>query len=519
MRRNKLLFIGLIFFLSGIILIIQNYFSLTGFATSSFSINFFSLLPFLLIFAGLALMLIQRQDTLQEILEQTEKINPSPSLKNAPLQTEEEGKYFNKRSLKKFLFFGDWEVNKKDEKNENRKSPIFDGSKGKSPPIFYRDLETKKNYETIIKVLRNEISRNKKDVLKMLSKDEEDFSSALSYYNEFKDNLDQLKKELDESGVKSLSNKILEKTKNSKKIRKIALKGYGRLKKGLKDYIISNNLPVSKGGIERYIEKIDSARKFLNIKKGRKLNLSELEKEYLEKTKTTKISKLLDYTRKIKNSMEIVHGIPISDYANRVSINNPSLKRKLKDLNMDHGQISPTLFLDLYLKDKPAISASSVESSSLYKDFFSPVGIILKEGKIYDADSEDFASHTEPFLKNLRLRRVRDKVYEFPIEIRARKAALEPKLYGGNEFIIGGGESQKAKGIYFLESHRIYNIESYKGSSGNSKQKVLKQIANYSVEHNLSLYKFSEGKGFEKVNPNDYLIKKKSKKRTSRKKK
>ena len=207
--------------------------------------------------------------------------------------------------------------------------------------------------------------------------------------------------------------------------------------------------------------------------------MEELEKIYLERGKTVRISR---FTR----DNVFFHSFPLGSHAN------------LNTHDAEYNSKTPIRsFLDYISREQPMLSVASVHSSGVQETTMTRfAGIILKEGKIYDASSEDMVSQAHQG-KKTRFRGTANFDSRIPIDIRTEGATKAG--YSHNEFIVGDYE---IGGLYFDPNHlRIMSAE-----NGLIKQDIVPQIAQEALERGLPLYEVTKN-GFKQVDPKKYIKK------------
>ncbi|MEI6850161.1 MAG: hypothetical protein WCK29_03910, partial [archaeon] len=229
---------------------------------------------------------------------------------------------------------------------------------------------------------------------------------------------------------------------------------------------------------------------------GRSQLFHRVVKKYVDETKTVPVSEASE-----KNDVTLVHGIPyFKDGSGRYpQFYNNDYWRRNKDLTKHETEMTLEDFLDHLFSHKPDLSASAIRKDSAPQEFYSPFGVIIKEGKIYDADSQDIAALGKADREKIRMR-LNSGTSE-PISERVKNTVRSrPTGNGYNELIIG--DNHTIGGIYFVEGHRGWNSLNYQGQS---KNEIIKRLASEAKKYNVPLYSHSEGKGFSEINVGDYL--------------
>lgn len=215
------------------------------------------------------------------------------------------------------------------------------------------------------------------------------------------------------------------------------------------------------------------------------IKLEELLEIYEKNAQFVPVSK---FSQKYQRT--IVHGIPIdahSNYGMRIR-NNPVMQRDIPGGNNPENW-TPDFFLKIILDNKPALSASSISSSSSSEELYSPIGVILKEGHIYAASDVDMASRP---IRGTKLRLPgHDTAPSSAEEIESRALKSPMRLSGKGyygELVVAKPE---VKGLYIVEngkSRQQFMIGGYEKYYG-----MMKEL---SSKYNLPLYVHREGTGF-----------------------
>jgi len=271
----------------------------------------------------------------------------------------------------------------------------------------------------------------------------------------------------------------------------------------LEDYITSNKDPVSEYGIKNHINSISDwlslCGKALSVKEKNEM-LERMKEKYILEAKTVSIA---DASREY--AVKVVHGIPFykprGQY--RQFLNNAHWNTMIREGKNPHA-LELEDFIRNSLEIKPDVSASFIRPNSKSREFYSPIGIILKEGKIYDADIKDITSigDENPELIRMRLHGGGGDISERVMEA----ATIEPDIY--NEAIIG--DNNEIGGIYFVERHYKWASDKYEEGGGLYYPEIIERLARIANNKGLPLYIFRQGEGFIEQNPSDYLISEKN---------
>jgi hypothetical protein len=214
----------------------------------------------------------------------------------------------------------------------------------------------------------------------------------------------------------------------------------------------------------------------------------------------------------------LAHGIPVyfnsRDIA-RAQYNNPSFGKTANDLGFNGEVFDGKIILDSILSDRPALSTYSISDISSAQKIFQPFGIILGEGKIYEASASDMVSMPAGQKGEIRLPRnsTPESVHK-SLEQRVIESVRSSKT---KDSAPGGGAPQDEftvsdytiKGIYALP----YVLED---------KKLRGEILEAARQYNLPIYTFEEGKGFIPYNSSpskledSYQVKKTSSSKSKR---
>ena len=528
MKKRSIVKIGLaITLLSTIFILGEITFTLiTGSViVNSLLHNPFSLLTIFIFILGL--LITSSGDQVQNWLENKEKEQESPSLKNKK-QTLREKLHFLKRNILGKLLIKRKELSER-EKEENERKKEYEDSKtyktGSQKSLYPHQLTSEQELKTIhweyekkqrdeekkkagekVRDTRIGNSHSLLTEIKRISRGIEDESWAPDRetgIGKVLDNLDKLYSSIGMKFAREPYEKILKEK---------GIKAAEVVLKRLEEYVLSNEHPVTHEEIYGQIKKASGWLRLGNqsfTNEGREKISHQMAKKYAEETKTVSVSEASE-----QYDVKIVHGIPYykDGWGNYPQFyNNEYWKSKNNPIK---GQSQMTLedFVDNILSKKPDLSASAIRKDSSTGEFYSPYGVIIKEGKIYDAAAHDIASQgaSEKERVKMRLSGGSGSIHE-----RVRNASRErPESY--NEFVVG--DNHTIGGLYFVEGHQGWSVLSGKGQS---QTEIVQRLAKEAIKYHVPLYKFKEEQGFIEVNPNDYLDKRKildeSKPKNSRK--
>lgn len=211
----------------------------------------------------------------------------------------------------------------------------------------------------------------------------------------------------------------------------------------------------------------------------------EVLSQYPSKAPTIPLKELLD------NNPEhyIVHGIPASGKKSSLE-NNHALRNRRANMTWKD-------FLNLVLDHTPTLSCSSVTKNSSQSEFYSRVGVIVEDGKVYNAFSQDGCTQT--YARDVRLPLSDLCNHGKDINARVQKA-LHGRTGRYNELVVG---SPQIKGIFYtdgiqrettgrceFESHTPFLDDEWET------QKAIKELAQIAKERGIPMYRFERGKGF-----------------------
>jgi hypothetical protein len=478
-RTVRLVSISLI--MSGILILIGS-FSITGFVVSDGAVNHISF-PFglILVFAGIISFLMV--DGLQQKLGSMEAESPSHSLKGKK-QTFGEKISFAIRSM-----FGGAKL-----VGEDYHRPLQDYSPAPDEIVeingkTYGPFDLDREYESILaarKTSENEIKTARAGLLKSKKYLDESFKKR-EFSPWMFEKLDELEEAYKKAGMEFSKQRYLD------FLAKKGDKAYKTIKEEV-DRMLSNEKPVRDKDVEIAASELSLSNSFRTRARGQyseEITPEMLDKEYARKAKTLPISEVSK-----QYGVTFVHSLPFTD-RNAELANNDSLTREEKTKQWDY-------FLEKVVREKPAISASSVGPGDEVNAIYSPIGIVLREGRIYDAGPRDMGSRAK---KGVRYRAFGAPG---PLENRIREAVTKSRSPGigedYNEFVLG--EGSEIQGLYFADRHLKWGYDEH-DNFGPYAPEVVANLAQKAVEMNVPLYKFSQGRGFIEVNPKDYMPQKK----------
>lgn len=474
LKKRGFTYFGFSISLIGIALITKN-FSLTGFVISeaidNVKLYFF---PIILFIGGILISV--SGDDLQAWLERKEKEHASPSLKDK-LQIEEERKYFHRRysgHIPWYRRLGKSRVEQiRQEEGKYVKSiPSHNNSSGKTFSWHSANID---NGSKEIPQLRKEVLMAKKQIDRLSESGEiSDYYMAIqNYYGsavKLKEALTKSKLDMPqkvESGYVEIG-------------RERTNKAISRESRKLKEDVVENRVAFSHGNVSQISER---HRILGKLKKHYAPNqeipsMEELERLYLERGKTIPLSRFA------KDNI-FFHSFPLGQHTN--------LNTHRAEYN---SKTSIKAFLDYINGEQPMLSVASMPSRGHENIMTRFAGIVIKEGKVYDASSGDMVSQANHG-KKTRFRGMDEKGDAgFPIETRA-ESALRRGSYRQNEFIVG---DYKIGGLYFDSDH----LRSLSAGNGLKKEEIVPQMAREAIERSLSLYEVTK-KGFKEVDPRKYI--------------
>jgi len=501
-----LIVLGLLFSMIGIILvgsnliITGNVIGISAFAQiGSFLGIFFFVFGILIASSG---------DALQAYLERKEKEKASPSLQGAE-QTAHERRHFFWRGLLSKIGLGVKKKKREDNKyvQETKYTPTF------SQRQIYSEEQDRMNQK---KMQDRDVENIRK-----LRNNETSFSEGINpALKKVKKNLDKLewkpsvrRKDIEEK-LEMIAD-IYEKWKipfNKEKYQelfdKVGIAGAEKVLEDLNDFVISNKRPVSYRAIG---SSVDSAQSWASFGRRGLVNgahnkiLNAMLEKYANETKTVSVSEVFE-----RYDARIVHGIPyhFDNHGIPPQFRNNAFWMEKIRREGSVGNLQLEDFLENIFEHKPDLSTSAINKNSRDRNFFSPYGVIIKEGKIYDAATHDIASQGEE-RKELVKMRLSGGDGGGNIDERVRRVANSTSLGEHNEVIIG--DNYEVGGIYFTEEHHGWDyVSKREGERGYGEnlfyhKGTVARLAKQAIERNVPFYKFKSGEGFTEVNPREYL--------------
>lgn len=474
MERGWWHYLGLFTLLIGITLGLFSGLELTGFAVLSESIKITWRIVSLVLIAG-GVFLFLGGDALQDYLAEKELVSPSPSLKSSSKQSFGEKFHFKRRKI-----FG---VKKISQKNES--TPLEEISLSPSPNKRADEFHRKN-----INYARQRISQQKKRMDEYLA----------GQNTHFYPDMDSITGDLSRIQSSYRDSKMtFSPEKYFALFRKKGEQGIEESGRRILKRISENGSPITETEISNMVRELnawyDLAGKPKIDKKKTAQNLRDF---YARKAKTIPVSEVEQ-----KYGVKLAHGLPLRTsagiYPLHLNVNNETWSRD------NPNKYSLEDFVDFLLNKKHDVSAFGVRSNSSPEEFFSPVGVIFREGKIYDASQGDMASIASAEDKNVRIRlgggggEASRRDSNLDLATRIKNASLNKPIDRHNEFILG--DNSEVGGLYFVEGG---NWDSRQGVYNSD---VVSEIAQVAIKKNLPLYSFKEGRGFEKVDPLKYLPK------------
>lgn len=204
---------------------------------------------------------------------------------------------------------------------------------------------------------------------------------------------------------------------------------------------------------------------------------------YKKHARTMKIS---DFER--QHGRAIISAVPYKQ-TEREFLNNEQLRQGAA------RYMSYADFIKANLQGDFMLSASAVDKYSEASEFFSPIGFVMEEGRIYDASAEDITSQSKhgSRIASGNIVAARDR----SIEERAAEALKNPRGFW-NEYIIG---DVKPRGLYFIKEgiEQRKHMKSNSAEENVSPEETIRALARTAREHGLPLYEFKTGEGFTEV--------------------
>lgn len=476
-----------------------------------------------IMFFILGLLIAVSGDALQERLGQMEKENPSPSLQGVE-QTAQEKRHFFWRNLFSKIGLGVRKKKREDEKyvksNDDLNSDLT-GVYGPHTSFPGGGILSKRYSEEENRRSKKRVQESEMEQMRRFRNNEKGFYEGINpAFKKVKKDLEILKWDpsVRRDDIEETLEKIAKiygkwkipfnKERYQELFDKLGIKGAGDVLDSINEFVISNSRPVSYDAID---SSVNSAARWAHF--GRRglvygahdKILKGMLETYANEAKTVPVSEVLE-----KYNVRIVHGIPFFFDEHRgvppQFSNNAFWKEKMA--NGGVGNLKLEDFLENIFEHRPDLSTSAINNNSQNRNLFSPYGIVIKEGKIYDVAPHDLASQGE-LRKELVKMRLSSPFGGKDIDERVRQVATSTNMGEHNEVIIG--DNYEIGGIYFTEKHHGWDYISRKEGERGYDEKVsyhkgtVARLAKQAIERNVPFYKFSTGKGFEEVNPREYL--------------
>ena len=274
----------------------------------------------------------------------------------------------------------------------------------------------------------------------------------------------------------------------------------GVLAATLFEYVTSNAEPVTAEHITQLARKITGWERFTGRSRLDQTEavVAEMKGLYADEAHTFPVSQVSQTC-----GVTFVHGVPF--YKNENG-KHPQFVNNGHWIGKDHKNLRMEDFFGFLFSEQPDVSASAMFPSSSPKDFFSPYGVIIKEGRVYDAAHDDVASFGEGEPGYVRMRTKRFIGDKQPLSKRITHAFRNYQDH--NEFIIG--DQFEIGGVYFTEQHEGW---AYLKNSGIAQKRrprtkesalydagTVAKLSAIAEEHDVPLYKFVRGEGFVPVN-------------------
>lgn len=290
----------------------------------------------------------------------------------------------------------------------------------------------------------------------------------------------------------------------------------------LDEYVTTNTCSVSEDGISLLINRASGWLRLGNKSfKNRAQMIEQAKEKYAREAKTVAVSEASK-----QYDITIVHGIPY--YKNLHGkypqfANNAYWKRLIESRDENPDNLELEDFIERIFAHKPDASTSAIRNNSEPKEFFSPFGVLIQEGRIYDASTTDVASQGQPNPHGVRMSNCMTFGKPRDISQRVREVAtIPPQTH--NEVIIG--DNYEIGGLYFVENHHGWGILSgqleghprFQTENIPYEPTYVARLANQAIQRNVPLYLFKQGEGFVTVKPEEYVVRApRSSKKNSRK--
>lgn len=477
----------------------------TGFATltQEWNEHVFYIFPILLMLSILLVGIFKKRDILQQKLKEMEEESPSPSLENTS-PSEEEQNYFKKRNSY-IPFFSKVKKKKQDlqaytEDSDYQEDIANEISPGEVNPS---SQEVPDNKDTHLQGIEDNI----RDLMSKRGYTKDSIKRGM--YDKAKDQHYSLLEELESKKLEPGIKEIIKNRFNSS----IHKEYESALKREFEEW---DQLITKREGPVTY-EDINRTQKFLNRVKD-ELGEAHVTKKYLlddyvKRAKTKDVSEAVD-----NNSLWLVHAIPYGTGYVHIG-NNPVMKKYAEDKGYRPEDLTLETFLDLVTEKQPTLSGSVLSYDSDPNKATSPVGVIYKEGKIYDATANPGeVTQNSTRVPDAKLRTTVHASEDSEKDLDTRIDNAINREY--NEFVVGG-DNAEVQGLYYMPVHKRFDPNPKYRTHPMTKQKMvissqdseipqeaLNRIAQYAIDKGMPLYRFEEGMGFIKEENPRELIKK-----------
>lgn len=476
----------------GIVFFSFSFVTITGFSIAQeLGVNVPPLMGMIFLFSGILLFL--GQDALQAHLQRKERISPSPSL------------YHHKPTLKDHIKFktrgmlGSLVVSKPKEYHEEQKEPLSEPygphtnlPSGEERVRIFNDYNRRKtNREILVRdapILRKGIAKEFKKLNEAVEERDMPDPSRINVHSVL-NQIEDLYKSAGLEFSRERYNELI-RSKNKAVLFKV--------RDNLIKYLKSNERAVSEDELNARVNNLVAWGKEADVKRG-DVEILNPHKMYVEEAKTVSVS---DTSK--KHDVHFVHALPFTKVGGQYKQfgNN---RFWLKQGRQAH-ELKPLDFVYKIESDKPALSASTVSKRDQHNNFFasSPVGIIIDEGKIYDASSYDSGTKTHADNPKIRMRYGSPAISEGSLERRVSNSIVHRHNNEHNEFVIGG--NYHIGGVYFVKNSPAWEKDQEKKSNPKPYDpEVVREFAKYSIDKGVKFYEFRPSEGFVEANPHDYL--------------
>lgn len=471
--------------------------------------NLTSILVAILFMSGI--VIAASGDALQEYLERKEQESASPSLRGKT-QTREEEKEFSRRHTGNIPWYKRWfrrEVSMIEQNSQDhidKKSKYHPGHHSGTSSAPESQLEAIKRSNDKNKAKATEEYSNLRGVISgalIGLKKKEIVEEGYRFPTEegIESAINQIKEAADIAGIE-FNVKRWEKSLKDK-LPEFYAANLDTVRRDLIDYLESNRERVNekelKDKVDRLNEILGLSKQDRNSLNGVPLTLEDARRHYIDKARTMSIS---DFEKIY--GVTIISAVPYK--TTRGFFNN-------KDADGLKGK-SYIEFLKMSLenRNKRMRSASGIKKNSNADAFFSPIGIVMDEGRIYDASREDIVSQANEGIRiaGQNVGHARDEALEKRIDETVNHVA--GGLMTWNEFLVG---KYSPRGVYFIRD-KLKDLEDRRSevaSENITYKETIRSLAQFSIDNKLRLYEFVEGQGFTELNPQDYLLSEANKQR------